>query len=140
MDASAGDFRGRLDRTLRLRDPQALRAFLIAEGQWRADVTTDPERAMWMMIASSPALRDQRAAALGWLSAHGYLEEASTLGGEGGDERGVSPRPGARTGVRRGAARGAKGQRPGQGMGNGKRYQGGHGGRGGRDGKGPARG
>jgi hypothetical protein len=85
MHPSYSDFRKRLDAVLRQRDPMALRAFLIAEGQWDADTSTDPERAMWMMIATSPALASMRAEAIAWLSQHGYAEEAQALGGSRGE-------------------------------------------------------
>lgn len=74
------EFRQRLDATLRQRDSAALRAFLIAEGQWDASTSTDPERAMWMMVASSPALRALHGEALRWLTDHGYVNEARLLG------------------------------------------------------------
>jgi hypothetical protein len=77
-------FRKRLDAALRQREPAALRAFLIAEGQWTEDTTTDPERAMWMMIATSPALAPLHADAIAWLIAHGYAEEARALGSRRG--------------------------------------------------------
>jgi hypothetical protein len=78
------EFRRKLDAVLRQRDPQALRAFLIAEGQWEESAATDPERAMWMMIATSPALAALRGEAIGWLAGHGYAEEARALGGTPG--------------------------------------------------------
>lgn len=81
MQPSYSDFRPRLDAVLRQRDPAALRAFLVAEGQWDADTATDPERAMWMMIATSPALASLHAEAVTWLGAHGFQEEAQALGG-----------------------------------------------------------
>ena len=84
MSTPYAEFRRKLDAVLRQRDPQALRAFLIAEGQWEDSTATDPERAMWMMIATSPALAAQRDEAIGWLADHGYAEEAHALGGKGG--------------------------------------------------------
>ena len=93
MQPSYPDFRKRLDAVLRQRDPDALRAFLIAEGQWDAQTSTDPERAMWMMIATSPALAPQHADALAWLSQHGYQEEAQALGGRHGDGGGTPRQP-----------------------------------------------
>jgi hypothetical protein len=95
------DFRKRLDAVLSRRDPAALRAFLIGEGQWDADTTTDPERAMWMMIATSPALVAMRAEALSWLTRHGYTEETQALGGRDGGGQGAR-RPNAPEGQRRG--------------------------------------
>lgn len=72
-------FRARLDEVLRQRNPDALRAFLIAEGQWQPDQTTDTEAAMWMMIATSPALRSMHDAAEHWLLAHGHETEAAAI-------------------------------------------------------------
>jgi hypothetical protein len=74
-------FRRRLDAVLRQRDPSALRAFLIAEGQWSAGTTTDPEAAMWMMIATSPALASEHADARQWLMTHGHEAEAQAIFG-----------------------------------------------------------
>lgn len=76
------EFRRRLDNVLRQRDPTALRAFLIAEGQWSAETTTDPEAAMWMMIATSPALASDHADARQWLMTHGHEVEARAIFGE----------------------------------------------------------
>lgn len=81
MQPSYTEFRQRLDAVLRQRDPAALRAFLIADGQWDADTPTDPERAMWMMIATSPGLSALHAEAVAWLSQHGFQEEVQALGG-----------------------------------------------------------
>jgi hypothetical protein len=72
-------FRRDLDTTLRQQDPARLREFLIARGQWRADTPTDPERAMWLMIAASPNLRDLHAAARAWLEEHGHGSEAAAV-------------------------------------------------------------
>lgn len=80
MQPAYPEFRRKLDAVLRRRDAPALRQFLIEEGQWEADTTTDPERAMWMMIATSPALGDLHDEAVGWLADHGYAEEAQVLG------------------------------------------------------------
>jgi hypothetical protein len=77
------EFRRKLDEVLRRRDPAALRAFLIAQGQWTQDTSTDPKRAMWMMIAASPALRELHEEAGRWLIDHGYAEEAHALGLKG---------------------------------------------------------
>ena len=78
-------FRDRLDAVLRQQDPQALRAFLVAEGQWQQDAAVDVEAAMWMMIAASKALRDLHAEARSWLMAHGHEVEAQAiLGTRGG--------------------------------------------------------
>jgi hypothetical protein len=74
-------FRRRLDDVLRQRDPEALRAFLIAEGQWTPETATDPEAAMWMMIATSQALASLRDEARQWLVAHGHEAEAQAIFG-----------------------------------------------------------
>jgi hypothetical protein len=80
MQPGYPEFRRKLDAVLRRRDAAALRQFLIEEGQWEADTTTDAERAMWMMIATSPALGDLHDEAVRWLASHGYGEEAQVLG------------------------------------------------------------
>ena len=82
MPADQGDykaFRARLDDVLRRKDPTALRAFLVAEGQWQADAATDTEAAMWMMIATSPALRSLHDEAERWLLTHGHEAEAAAI-------------------------------------------------------------
>jgi len=96
VEASYPEFRRKLDDVLRRRDPAALRAFLIAEGQWTPDTTTGPERAMWMMITTSPALSGLHDEAIRWLADHGYAEEARALGnkGSGGVERRSLPKTG----------------------------------------------
>ena len=73
-DTTSGypEFRRRLDDVLRQRDPTTLRAFLIAEGQWTPETATNPEAAMWMMIATSPALANLRDEAHQWLMTHGH--------------------------------------------------------------------
>jgi hypothetical protein len=78
MDAR--EFRRRLDEVLSRRDPQALRTFLIAAGQWQEDNTpADLEGAMWMMIAASPALRALHGEAERWLLSHGHEAEARAI-------------------------------------------------------------
>lgn len=74
-------FRHRLDDVLRQRNPAALRAFLIAEGQWTEATATDPESAMWMMIATSPALANLRDESQSWLMSHGHEAEAQAIFG-----------------------------------------------------------
>jgi hypothetical protein len=74
-------FRRRLDDVLRQRNPAALRAFLIAEGQWTEATATDPESAMWMMIATSPALANLRDESQRWLMSHGHEAEAQAIFG-----------------------------------------------------------
>jgi hypothetical protein len=83
------EFRAKLDAVLRQRDPAALRAFLVAEGQWDEGATTDAERALWLMIATSRALSDLHAVALQWLTDHGYNAEVHALLGRPKPE----PRP-----------------------------------------------
>ncbi len=73
------DFRQRLDAVLRTLDVKQVREFLIAEGQWQPGTPTDPEAAMWMMIAGSPTLRDLHARAGEWLIAHGHENEAQAI-------------------------------------------------------------
>lgn len=97
MPPSYGEFRAKLDAVLRQRDPAALRAFLVAEGQWEPDATTDPERALWLMIATSPALRELHAMAFQWLTGHGYTTEVNALRGR------AAPAPGPARGKGHGA-------------------------------------
>ncbi len=82
MDAPHPDykrFRGQLDAVLRQRDPQRLRQFLIEQGQWTEDQQTDTEAALWMMIATSPALTDMHDEAERWLLSHGHESEAQAI-------------------------------------------------------------
>lgn len=72
-------FRRRLDGVLRQRDPAALTAFLVAEGQWDASGAHDAEAALWMMVAASPALKDMRNEAEHWLLTHGHETEARAI-------------------------------------------------------------
>ena len=110
MPSPYDEFRARLDAVLRRRDPSALRAFLVAEGQWDADATTDPERALWLMIATSPALGDLHAQAFQWLSDHGYREEVRALLGHPKPAPASAPRSGGGKGHgRRKGPAGAKG-------------------------------
>lgn len=96
-------FRQRLDQVLRRRDAGALREFLVAEGQWDAEARTDVEAAMWMMIATSPALADMRDEARRWLLEHGHAAEAAALFGRQGagdsGQRGGRPPRHASTGA-----------------------------------------
>lgn len=73
------DFRSQLDSILRSKNPEAVRQFLVAQGQWPEDATADAERAMWLMIAGSPALRELHAEAHHWLIGHGAQAEAEML-------------------------------------------------------------
>lgn len=77
-------FRQRLDAVLRRKDPAALSAFLIAEGQWQPGDTSRAEFALWMMIAASPALTDLHEEARQWLVSHGHEAEAQAITGRGG--------------------------------------------------------
>jgi hypothetical protein len=72
-------FRNELDAVLRRRNSAALRDFLVERGQWATDTTTDPETAMWMMVAGSPALSDLHEEAAAWLRAHGHAAEAEAI-------------------------------------------------------------
>jgi hypothetical protein len=75
-------FRRQLDATLRQRDPEALRQFLLASGQWQENTTpADVPAAMWMMILASPALSDLHPEAHSWLRSHGHTQEADLLAG-----------------------------------------------------------
>jgi hypothetical protein len=95
-------FRQRLDTVLRRKDPAALSAFLIAEGQWQPGDTSRAEFAMWMMIAASPALTDLHEEARQWLLSHGHEAEAQAITGRGGQ------------GKRDGGPRAKGGQQPGR--------------------------
>jgi hypothetical protein len=79
-------FRQRLDAALRTLDVERVREFLIGEGQWSEDVPADPEFAMWMMVAGSPALQDLHAQAQKWLVGHGHEAEAQAVLGRSKDK------------------------------------------------------
>jgi hypothetical protein len=111
-DSPAGypEFRRRLDDVLRQRDPEAVRAFLIAAGQWTTETKTDPESAMWMMIATSPSLANLRDEAQRWLLSHGHEAEAQAIfggkrssgkPGKSGGTSGKPPAQGQRSGGNR---------------------------------------
>ena len=73
-------FRRQLDATLRQRDPEALRQFLLESGQWQEDtIPADVPAAMWMMSLASPALSDLHPEAQSWLRSHGHVQEAELL-------------------------------------------------------------
>jgi hypothetical protein len=76
------EFRQQLDSVLRTKNPEAVRQFLIAQGQWSEENQPDMERAMWMMIAGSPSLRDLHSEAQVWLVSHGYQNEAEVIRGQ----------------------------------------------------------
>ncbi len=86
------EFRNQLDRVLRSKDSQAVRQFLVEQGQWDESRAGDVEHAMWMMIAGSPALQSLHAEAQNWLMQHGYQAEAEML-----RERPQAPRKSAST-------------------------------------------
>ena len=75
-------FRRQLDATLRQRDPDALRAFLLDSGQWQPDtIPADVPAAMWMMTLASQALGDLHSEAQTWLRENGRAQEAELLTG-----------------------------------------------------------
>jgi hypothetical protein len=75
-------FRAQLDAILREKNPDRLRDFLVAQGQWPENATTNVEAALWMMIATSPALADQHDEAERWLRTHGHETEVKAIFGE----------------------------------------------------------
>ncbi|HTI14271.1 MAG TPA: hypothetical protein VL461_06835 [Dictyobacter sp.] len=77
--ADYAQFRQQLDTVLRTRDAETVRQFLIEQGQWDEEIPADPQFAMWMMIASSPALRDLHEQARTWLIEHDHVEEAHAV-------------------------------------------------------------
>lgn len=97
MEHDPTTFRHDLDGVLTQRDPQALRAFLVERGQWPADTTMDPEAALWLMIAASPAHKALHAEARAWLESHGRSAEAAAIAdrqsGAGGKPSGGKHRP-----------------------------------------------
>src|SRR5690348_1616502 len=81
--ADYASFRQRLDAVLRTLDVKQVQGFLIAEGQWSPGTPSDPEFAMWMMIAGSPTLRDLHEQARKWLVSHGHQADAEAVLGRG---------------------------------------------------------
>jgi hypothetical protein len=73
------NFRQRLDAVLRTLDVKQVQNFLIAEGQWQPGTPTDPEYAMWMMIAGSQTLRDLHEQGRQWLLSHGHEADANAV-------------------------------------------------------------
>ena len=73
------EFRSQLDSVLRSKNPEAVRQFLIEQGQWDESSAGDVEHAMWMMIAGSPTLQNLHSEAQNWLRQHGYQAEAEML-------------------------------------------------------------
>ncbi|HEX6554495.1 MAG TPA: hypothetical protein VF026_17140 [Ktedonobacteraceae bacterium] len=90
--ADYASFRQRLDAVLRTLDVKQVRAFLIAEGQWKPGEPADAEFAMWMMIAGSPGLRDLHAQAQAWLMSHGHEEEAKIFSRGNKQPQGKGPK------------------------------------------------
>jgi hypothetical protein len=78
-EMSYPEFRSQLDSILRSKNPEAVRQFLIEQGQWDESSAGDVEHAMWMMIAGSPTLQNLHAEAQNWLRQHGYQAEAELL-------------------------------------------------------------
>ncbi|GLV56999.1 hypothetical protein KDH_38380 [Dictyobacter sp. S3.2.2.5] len=76
------NFRQRLDAELRTLDVNKVRDFLISEGHWSEEAPSDPEFAMWMMIAGSQTLKELRPQAKEWLIGHGHSEEAQAVFGK----------------------------------------------------------
>ncbi|HEX7737822.1 MAG TPA: hypothetical protein VF458_23435 [Ktedonobacteraceae bacterium] len=72
-------FRQRLDAVLRTRDVRQVRAFLIEEDHWSLDQPTDPEYAMWLMIAGTPTLKELHGEARQWLITHDHSEAADAV-------------------------------------------------------------
>ncbi len=108
------EFRRHLDETLRRRDPQALRDYLIASGQWQeGNIPADLERAMWLMIAASPALSDTHAEAERWLVGHGYEQEARAVLGRVAAGRAGGPQVRQGSSPRRGGGPPSGGRSPG---------------------------
>jgi hypothetical protein len=81
--ADYASFRQRLDAVLRTMDMKQVQSFLIAEKQWQPGQPTDPEYAMWMMIAGSQTLRDLHEEARKWLVSHGHEADAQAVLGRG---------------------------------------------------------
>ena len=120
----ARPFRQRLDDVLRTRDPEAVRAFLVAEGQWGEDEEGDIEASMWMMIAGSPGLAGLHAQAEQWLRTHGHEAEAEVIAGSrkrSGQQGGQRRHGGDFSRERRGAQRDGHPPHPPRGPGGGKR-------------------
>lgn len=83
----SGNFRQKLDAVLRTCDVKQVRTFLIALDQWSEEVPADPERAMWMMVAGTPTLRDLHERARTWLEGHGYGEDALAILGKSNKQK-----------------------------------------------------
>lgn len=110
--ADYANFRQRLDAVLRTLDVKQASEFLIAEDQWKEGPPPDPEYAMWMMIAGSPALRDLHEQARQWLVSHGHEAEANAvLGKSRAAGPGGKQRKGGRHGERNQGGRGRSGRK-----------------------------
>jgi len=72
-------FRQRLDAVLRTLDVKQVQEFLIAEKQWSEGQPSEPEFAMWMMVAGSPSLRNLHERAYEWLMTHGHEADATAF-------------------------------------------------------------
>ncbi len=72
-------FRQRLDAVLRTLDVKQVQEFLIAEKQWSEGQPSDPEFAMWMMIAGTPSLKNLHDRAYQWLMTHGHEADAEAF-------------------------------------------------------------
>ena len=91
------NFRQRLAETLRLKEPDALIAFLTESGQWTAEtVPADVEAMMWVMILGNAALTDLHDEADRWLTAHGRGADVTVLRQRGANSGGKPGVPGQR--------------------------------------------
>ncbi len=77
MDHSS--FRQRLDAVLRTLDVKQVQEFLIAEKQWDEGQPSNPEFAMWMMVAGTPSLSNLHDRAYEWLMMHGHEADAAAF-------------------------------------------------------------
>src|SRR5262249_48688418 len=105
-------FRRQLDATLRQRDPDRLRQFLLASGQWQeVSVPADGPAAMVVEIPATPAPPGPHAEAQSWLRANGHAQEAELLSGRKKGGAGAQRRGGKRPPQRGGGTR-QNGRRP----------------------------
>jgi len=77
--ADYSSFRQQLDAVLLTKDVKQVQDFLIAQNQWQVGQPSDPEFAMWMMIAGSQSLRDLHAEARKWLVRRGHEANANAV-------------------------------------------------------------
>jgi hypothetical protein len=98
--ADYASFRQRLDAVLRTLDVKQVQKFMQDEGQWDKGTPTDPQFAMYMMIAGSLTLNELHGKASEWLLANGHEEEAQAVLGRqksaGGGGKSQRSRPGGR--------------------------------------------